>query len=157
MEEDAMSIIHETATPTETDATLARETLKRISPFLTPGSSDLSIRIQNGEQLGVEIVLPASVLRLLKGILAEMAKGHGVAVLPIHAELTTQQAADLLNVSRPFLIRLLEDRKIPFRLVGQHRRVRFDDLSAYQRKDDEDRRRVADELTADAQELGMGY
>jgi excisionase family DNA binding protein len=57
----------------------------------------------------------------------------------------------------PYLIRLLEDKKIPFRLVGQHRRVRFDDLLAYQRKDDEERRRVAGELTADAQELGMGY
>jgi excisionase family DNA binding protein len=66
-------------------------------------------------------------------------------------------SADLLNVSRPYLMRLLEDRKIPFRLVGQHRRVRSDDLLAYQEKDDEERRRVADELTADAQELGMGY
>ena len=153
-----MSIqIHETAAPTEADASLARESLKRISPFLTSGKSDLSIRIQNDEHLGADIVLPASMLRLLKEILAEMAQGHGVALLPVQAELTTQQAADLLNVSRPYLIRLLEDRKIPFRLVGQHRRVRFDDLMAYQRKDDEERRRVADELTADAQELGMGY
>ena len=105
----------------------------------------------------MDIILPASVLRLLKDILAEMAQGHAVALLPVQAELTTQQAADLLNVSRPYLIRLLEDSKIPFRLVGQHRRVRFDDLLAYQRKDDEERRRVADDLTADAQELGMGY
>ena len=158
MEGDAMSIqIHETATPTEADASLARESLKRISSFLTSGKSDLSIRIQDDDQLGPDIVLPASVLRLLKGILAEMAQGHGVALLPIQAELTTQQAADLLNVSRPYLIRLLEDRKIPFRLVGQHRRVRFEDLLAFQRKDDEERRRVADELTADAQELGLGY
>ena len=119
--------------------------------------SDLSIRIQNDEQTGEDIILPASVLRLLKDILAEMAQGHAVALLPVQAELTTQQAADLLNASQPYLIRLLEDSKIPFRLVGQHRRVRFDDLLAYQRKDDEDRRRVADELTADAQELGMGY
>lgn len=153
-----MSIqIHGTATPTEADAVLARESLKRISSVLTSGKSDLSIRIQDDDQLGPDIVLPGSVLRLLKEILAEMAQGHGVALLPIQAELTTQQAADLLNVSRPFLIRLLEDRKIPFRLVGQHRRVRFDDLMAFQRKDDEQRRRVADELTADAQELGMGY
>ena len=149
--------IHETATPTEADARQARESLERISEILTSGMSDLSFRIQNDEQLGADIILPASVLRLLKGILAEMAQGHGVALLPVQAELTTQQAADLLSVSRPYLIRLLEDRKIPFRLVGQHRRVRFDDLLAYQRKDDEERRRIADELTADAQELGMGY
>jgi len=149
--------IHETPTPTEADARQARESLQRISDILTSGMSDLSIRIQNDEQTGADIILPASVLRLLKDILAEMAQGHAVALLPVQAELTTQKAADLLNVSRPFLIGLLEDSKIPFRLVGQHRRVRFDDLLAYQRKDDEDRRRVADELTADAQELGMGY
>ena len=139
--------------------TLARpgNRYERISSFLTSGNSDLSIRIQNDEKLSADIILPASVLRLLKGILAEMAQGHGVALLPVQAEVTTQQAADLLNVSRPYLIRLLEDRKIPFRLVGQHRRVRVDDLLVYQRKDDEERRRVADELTADAQALVMGY
>ncbi len=149
--------IHETPAPTEADARQARESLQRISDILTSAMSHLSIRIQNDEQAGADIILPASVLRLLKGILAEMAQGHAVALFPVQAELTTQQAADLLNVSRPYLIRLLEDSKIPFRLVGQHRRVRFDNLLAYQRKDDEDRRRVADELTADAQELGMGY
>jgi excisionase family DNA binding protein len=158
MEGDAMAIqIHETAAPSEADASLARESLKRISSFLTSGKSDLSIRIQDDDHLGPDIVLPASVFRLLKAILAEMAQGHGVALLPIQAELTTQQAAGLLNVSRPYLIRLLEDRKIPFRLVGQHRRVRFEDLLAFQRKDDEERRRIADELTADTQELGSGY
>jgi excisionase family DNA binding protein len=157
-EQEAMSIqIQETATPTESDARQARESLEQISHMLTSGKSGLSIRIQNDEQVGTEIRLPAPALRLLQDILAEMAQGHAVALLPVHAELTTQQAADLLNVSRPYLIGLLEDRKIPFRLVGQHRRVRFDDLLAYKRKDDEARRRVADELTADAQDLGMGY
>ena len=149
--------IHETPTPTEADARQARESLQQISRFLTSGTSDLSIRIQNDEQLGALVILPASALRLLKDILAEMAQGHAVALLPVQAELTTQQAADLLNVSRPYLIGLLEEEKIPFRLVGQHRRVRLDDLLAYKRKDDDARRRLADELAADAQELGMGY
>jgi excisionase family DNA binding protein len=149
--------IHETPAPTEADARQARETLEQISHFRAFGMSELSVRIQNNEQIGTDVILPASAVRLLKNILAEMAQGRAVALLPIQAELTTQQAADLLNVSRPYLIGLLEQRKIPFRLVGQHRRVRLDDLLAYKRKDDEDRRSVADELAAEGQELSMGY
>ena len=148
--------IHETPTPTEADARQARESLQQISDLRTFGTSDLCIRIPNNE-IGTEVILPAPALRLLRDILAEMAQGHAVALLPVQAEVTTQRAADLLNVSRPYLIGLLEQKKIPFRRVGQHRRVRVDDLLAYRRKDDEERRRVADELAADAQELGMGY
>src|SRR5262249_14467201 len=117
----------------------------------------LRIHVQSDERPGEDITLPSATFRLLKDILAEMAQGHAVTVLPLRAELTTQQAADLLNVSRPYLIGLLEEGKIPFRRVGQHRRVRRDGLMASQRKDDAARRRIADELTADAQELGMGY
>jgi excisionase family DNA binding protein len=149
--------IHEIATPTEADALLARESLDRLSHFLDAGQAGLRIHIQGEKQPVEDITLPMPAFRLLNNILAEMARGHGVALLPVRAELTTQHAADLLNVSRPYLIGLLEEGKIPFRLVGQHRRVRLDDLLAYQRKDDEARRRIADELTADAQELGMGY
>jgi excisionase family DNA binding protein len=149
--------IHETPTPTEADTRQARESLRQISHFPAFGMSDLSIRIPGDERTGAEVILPASALRLLKDVLAEMAQGRAVALLPVQAELTTQQAADLLNVSRPYLIGLLEERKIPFRLVGQHRRVRLDDLLAYKRKDDERRRQIADELVADGQELGIGY
>ncbi len=149
--------IHEATTPTEADALLARECLQRLTPILDADKSGLRVHIQGDEQPGEEIALPLSAVRLLKDILAEMAQGHAVTLLPVRAELTTQQAADLLNVSRPYLIGLLEEGKIPFRLVGQHRRVRLDDLMVYKRKDDEARRRIADELTADAQELGMGY
>jgi excisionase family DNA binding protein len=149
--------IHETATPTDADAQLARESLPAIDQILQADPSHPRLCIQSDEASGPEIRLPVPAVRLLKDILAEMARGRAVTLLPVHAELTTQQAADLLNVSRPYLIGLLEDRRIPFRLVGQHRRVRLDDLMAYKRNDDEARRRVADALTADAQELGMGY
>lgn len=96
-------------------------------------------------------------LSFLIDVLAQVANGNAVTVAPVHADLTTQQAADLLNVSRPFLIKLLEDRRIPYRRVGNRRKVLLTDLLDYKRKDDEYRRSIADELTREAQDLGLDY
>ncbi len=84
-----------------------------------------------------------------------MSKGRGVSIVPSTAELTTQQAADMLNVSRPFLIGLLSAGEIPYRTVGSHRRITAEDLLAYKDDDDRRRRAAADELTALAQETEL--
>ncbi|WP_228709098.1 helix-turn-helix domain-containing protein [Amycolatopsis keratiniphila] len=88
-------------------------------------------------------------------VLALVAAGESVAIVPSHAELTTQQAADLLNVSRPFLIGLLEAGRIEYRTVGKHRRVKASSLHDYLREDDHRRREAADELSALNQEMGL--
>lgn len=101
--------------------------------------------------------LPKAVNDLLYHLLTEMAHGNAVTLFPIHAELTTQEAADYLNVSRPYLVRLLEEGKVKFHMVGTHRRVKFRDLDAFRKSTEEERQRVMDELAAQAQDLGMGY
>ena len=103
------------------------------------------------------IELPADAVALLIDVLDAMAAGRGVTIIPENAELTTVEAASILNVSRPFLIKLLEDKAIPHRLVGKHRRILIDDVMAYKERIDAEREDVLAQLTAEAQENGLGY
>jgi excisionase family DNA binding protein len=128
---------------------------RRIGEYLTthPGADPVTIQ---GELAGDDaLVVPREAAVLLAKILGFLARGEGVNVMPESAELTTQQAAEFLNVSRPYLIKLLESDEIPFRMVGTHRRIRFQDLHEYKTRDDLARRRAADELTELTQELGL--
>src|SRR5713101_1904008 len=147
----------ETVAPTEADVVLARESSRRLATRKLGRRSSVRIQLLDDGEEAETVAVPASALRLFMHLLVEMSQGNTVTLIPTHAEMTTQQAADLLNVSRPYLVKLLDEGKIPCRTVGKYRRVRFDDLMAYKRKDDEARAKILDQLTADAQELGMGY
>jgi excisionase family DNA binding protein len=148
----------EMAAPTPADAQLAHDSSRRLAKLLVARKkAPLRFRIQADDEPSEPVAIPTQAFRLLVDILTEMAQGNAVTLIPIHAELTTQQAADLINVSRPFLIEQLENGAIPYRKVGTHRRILFQDLMAYKRKNDEARVKVLEQLTAEAQELGMGY
>lgn len=147
----------ETITPSKADAQLARESSRQLAAHKLGRRSSVRIQLVDDAGEAETIAVPTSALRLFLHLLSEMSQGNAVTLIPTHAELTTQQAADLLNVSRPYLVKLLDAGQIPCRTVGKNRRVRFEDLLAYKRKDDEVRAKVLDQLTAEAQDLGMGY
>lgn len=141
--------------PSPREAELARASGQLLASLARRGRP-LTVRVGDAEREET-VELPAGAVKLLVDILEDMASGHAVSVVPRSAELTTQQAADLLNVSRPFLIRLLEEGRIPFRKVGSHRRVRLEDAVRYKREIDTERRKALDALAAEAQSLDMGY
>jgi excisionase family DNA binding protein len=142
--------------PAAEDVTAAVAALPHVQDYLTRNPGNQVVKLRVDDEHGQEILtVPRGALELLARILAHMANGQGVSVVPANAELTTQQAADLLNVSRPFLIGLLTAGEIEFRLVGKHRRIRAESLLRYIRSDDQRRRQTADELTALDQELGL--
>lgn len=109
------------------------------------------------DALGHEIELPRSVARVLSEVVRELAAGNSVTVVPTQAELTTQQAADLLNVSRPYLVRLLEASEIASSRVGTHRRVRLGDVLAYKIQRDEHRESVLARMGERAEASGLEY
>jgi excisionase family DNA binding protein len=138
---------------TSEEARLARETSRQLSRALSNRKS-VTLRLGGIKE---EIKLPKAAGSLLVEILNELGKGKAVKVLAMDAEISTQQAADLLHVSRPFLINLLERKEIPFHRIGSHRRLRLSDVLAYKKRTDEQRMAALDELTQLSQDLGLGY
>jgi excisionase family DNA binding protein len=128
--------------------------LDRILGQIPDEATNIQISIKKA---GSEEMIPISPehFRVLAYILGELAQGHGVSLIPMEAELTTNEAARQLKVSRPFLIGLLEKGEIPYRMVGSHRRIRFRDLWAYKQRNDRNRLETLEELSALDQEYGL--
>ena len=139
--------------PNEKVSALAADASRRL--FRVMGSSQKETCVVRFESAPDEpVVLPAAAVRLLGALLTELAKGNAVTLMPHHAELTTQEAADLLNVSRPFLVGLLESGQVPYHKVGTHRRVRFADLIIYKRRRDEESEAALRAMASLSQECG---
>ncbi|MEH2313225.1 MAG: helix-turn-helix domain-containing protein [Nostoc sp.] len=127
------------------------EGTKQLEHILNQENNQLKLVAANGE----EMTIPDSVFHVLRQVVQAMASGKNVSIVTFNPELTTQQAADLLNVSRPYLIKLLEQGELPYIMVGTHRRVKFEDLKKYKQQKDTKRRQLLDELIAESQELGF--
>ncbi len=139
--------------PEETET--ANRALTRVRSYLERHRDVPKIDVTVEGEGTEPLTLPREAVELLATTLAHLAAGRSVSIVPQNAELTTQQAADLLNVSRPFLIGLLQAGEIEYRKVGKHRRIPASSLMDYKRQDDERRRQAADELTQLGQEMGL--
>lgn len=143
----------EPVTPSPRDAELAATASSRLVGYIDR-SDDIKLQLY-AEGYIEALVLPGFIVTLLSQILKETASGHAVSVVPVDSEMTTFEAADYLNVSRPYLIGLLEQGKMPFRRVGTHRRIRLVDLAEYKKRQMEASYAAMAQLQAQAEELDM--
>jgi excisionase family DNA binding protein len=143
------TMLRQPTLPSDIEISQAQTSLK----LLKRDRSDKHFAI--GSLSGLKVPLSEAAFDLLLNILTEMSRGNAVLVVPINAELTTQEAADLLNVSRPYLVRLLDQNKIPYHLVGRHRRILFKDLMQYRQQSKRSRFKAMQKLTEMDEEQGI--
>ena len=143
--------------PTRKEQRIAQENVKILGQIAGKHkTSSKAIEIEvSGEKEHVKI--PVSAFKFLNTILEHMAQGKAISIIPSDAEVTTQQAAEMLNVSRPHVVKLLEEGELPFHKVGTHRRIKLKDLEKYRAKMEKEREEALTELAKQAQELDMGY
>ncbi|PVM86832.1 DNA-binding protein [Caulobacter radicis] len=136
------------------DERAAANQLRQIIAAQTVGEEETRLRLLQEDKSTAEVVLTPGLSRLLMEVLRHVGRGDAVTLVPVSQMLTTQQAADILNVSRPYLVGLLEKGEIPHTLVGRHRRIKAEHLFAYKRGRDAKRATALSELAAlDAEHL----
>lgn len=141
--------------PTKKEQQMARESVVNFSSAISRRKSD-TVRISIQES-GEYFTIPRKALEFLSHILSIMAEGKAISLIPSESELSTQQAADMLNVSRPHIVKLLEHGIIPFKKTGSHRRILLEDLMKYADQQSETRKKSLKFLAKQAQELNLGY
>ncbi|MGH7583161.1 MAG: excisionase family DNA-binding protein [Gemmatimonadales bacterium] len=152
-----MTVAADPTLPTPQEAGTAQAAVQALRALRIPrGKRTVTLHASQGGDEAT-VVVPRPAFDLLIELLGQLANGNAVTIVPVHAELTTQEAADLLNVSRPHLVSLLESRALPYRMVGTHRRVRFEDLMAFRQREAADRARILAELADEAQHHKLGY
>lgn len=139
--------------PTQEEAAKAAQSRRQLAALLGKGEN-AELHLYDGDK---ELQVPITAIHFLVEILDAMSRGEAVSILPINKELTTQEAANLLNVSRPYLVQLLDQGELPYHKVGVRRKVLLKDVMEYKQKRDAESKHLLDELAADAQSLGMGY
>lgn len=151
----ANSILENVSLPAQKEIEVATRGQRELATFLSTKFETQKIAIQDAKNETRQIELPTSALTLLMNILGELAEGNAVQIVPVHAELTTQEAANILNVSRPHMVKLLEEGKLPFHKTGRHRRVLFADLMSYKTQRERESHQAMQELDDISQELGL--
>ncbi len=141
--------------PDPREIELAQRGKRELIAHLSTKLETQRISILDADSKTHTIELPTSALTMLIDILGELAAGNAVQIVPVHAELTTQEAANMLNVSRPHMVKLLEEGKLPFHKTGRHRRVLFADLMAYKKARERESLDAMQALAEQAQDLGM--
>jgi len=150
-----MTTMHTDPTiPSDQDAILARAVSQALATY-DAANRGLKLQIGVAGREVTTVELPAAVAKLLVQMLAEIGKGHAVKLVPTETEITTQAAADLLNVSRPFVVGLIDKGLLPARMVGSHRRVLLQDVLGYKAKSKAEARAALKEMAAISQELGL--
>lgn len=141
--------------PSPEAARMAAEALHSLESFLTNPPEQVTFAIEHPQIQNAHITVLGETLKLMINALTVLSRGEAVTLLPLNAELTTQEAANILRVSRPYLVKLLDKGAITSRKVGIYRRVLFNDLLEYQKKEKERQLEIMKELTKEAQEMGL--